>query len=184
LKFEVEVALFLIPPTCGEGGWPKASRVGVTRAWTKQPPTRHIVRAAHDVPPSPQKWEEKKRACHCEERMRRSNPAFLFALSARGLLRSARNDRTKLILRAPSCVQYNGMAGLHPSPRLRWGGWREAPGGGNSRIQEIAPTRHIVRAAHDVPPQSELRSSRPHKVGGTRKSERRSARLHKGAGFV
>jgi hypothetical protein len=112
---------------------------------------------------------KKERACHCEERMRRSNPAFLFALSARGLLRSARNDRTKLILRAPSCVQYNGMAGLHPSPRLRWGGWREAPGGGNSRIQEIAPTRHIVRAAHDVPPQSELRSSRPRKSGRDKK---------------
>ena len=162
MKFEVELTLFLIPPTCGEGGWPKASRVGVTRAWTKQPPTRHIVRAAHDVPPSPQKWEEKKRACHCEERMRRSNPAFLFALSARGLLRSARNDRTKLILRAPSCVQYNGMAGLHPSPRLRWGGWREAPGGGqrnnaqNTSLAAPTPTRHIVRSAYDVPPSPQV----------------------------
>jgi hypothetical protein len=29
-------------------------------------------------------------------------------------------------------------------------GWREAPGGGTS-TKDTAPTRHIVRAAHDVP---------------------------------
>jgi len=44
----------------GEGGAKR--RVGVTRAWTKQPPTRHTVRFAHDVPPSPQEWEGKERA--------------------------------------------------------------------------------------------------------------------------
>jgi hypothetical protein len=48
----------VIPPTCGEGGAKR--RVGVVRERI-QPPTRHIVRAAHDVPPSPQSGRDKKK---------------------------------------------------------------------------------------------------------------------------
>jgi len=39
-----------------------------------------------------------------------------------------------------------------PFPSHSRGGWREAPGGGSSRIDETPPTRHIVRKAHDAPP--------------------------------
>ena len=52
---------FFIPPLLW-GGWrPKASRVGLSPHTSLQPPTRHIVRAAHDVPPSPQRGRDKKK---------------------------------------------------------------------------------------------------------------------------
>ena len=35
-------------------------------------------------------------------------------------------------------------------PRSSWGGWRGAPGGVTRARTKTAPTRHIVRAAHDV----------------------------------
>ena len=44
--------------------------------------------------------------------------------------------------------------------------WREAPGGGNSRIQEIAPTRHIVRAAHMCHPRASFARLDPTKWEG------------------
>ena len=42
-----------------EGGWPKASRVGLLD-WTEAPATRHIVRSAHHVPPSPRADKERR----------------------------------------------------------------------------------------------------------------------------
>src|SRR5690348_7282757 len=45
---------------------------------------------------------------------------------------------------------------------LLWGGWREAPGGGqrnnaqNTSPAAPTPTRHIVRSAYDVPPSPQV----------------------------
>ena len=105
---------------------------------------------------------------HCEERTRRSNPAFL-CVGSMDCFACARNDRTKLILRTPSCIQYIRLDGLHPS-HLR-GGWHivsganDVTGGGWCRRRGIL--RIICAAPHPA-----LRTTLPTKVGGTRKSER------------
>ena len=66
------------------------------------------------------------------------------------------------------CKQCNRIGGLHPSP-VFVGRVARSAGWGSSRGMKQPPTRHIVRNAHDVPPQSELRSSRPHKSGRDKK---------------
>jgi hypothetical protein len=96
---------------------------------------------------------------HCEERTRRSNPAFL-CVGSMDCFACARNDRTKLILRTPSCVQYIRLDGLHPS-HLR-GGWHivsganDVTGGGWCRRRGIL---RIICAA----PHSALRATLPTK---------------------
>ena len=101
----------------------------------------------------------RKRGRHCEERTRRSNPAFL-CVGSMDCFASARNDRTKLILRTPSCVQYLRLDGLHPS-HLR-GGWHivsganDVTGGGWCRRRGIL---RIICAA----PHSALRATLPTK---------------------
>jgi hypothetical protein len=67
-------------------------------------------------------------------------------------------------------VPRDEVAGVSFYPSHLWGrdeqssllGWREAPGGGSSRRYESTPTRHIARAASDVPPSPQ--------VGGKRKA--------------
>jgi hypothetical protein len=67
------------------------------------------------------------------------------------------------------CKQCNRIGGLHPSPRSSVGRVARSAGWGSSRGMKQPPTRHIVRNAHAVLPQSELRSSRPHKSGRDKK---------------
>ena len=78
------------------------------------------------------------------------------------LARFSRRDRG-----GAACLEIRSGRGALPYPSHLRGGWlaEGQSGGGHSHMDETAPTRHIVRAAHDVPPQSELRSSRPHKAG-------------------
>ena len=51
-------SLFLIPPFYGEGGAKR--RVGLSPHTLAQPPTRHIVRAAPDVPSLPTSGRDKE----------------------------------------------------------------------------------------------------------------------------
>ena len=98
-----------------------------------------------------------------------------------GVCVSSRGKKGKLcVWKCTGRVAYSATASPVLSLPLLWGGWREAPGGANSRIHETAPTRHIARAAHDVPPQSELRSSRPHKSGRDKKERASLVSARKG----
>ena len=97
-----------------------------------------------------------------------SNPGFLFGVGSMDCF--APPAMRAQIDCAPRCRcrRYRGIGGLHPSPESSWGGWHivsranDVTGGGRFRCARVTPTRHIVRAAHDGPPKSELRSSRPH----------------------
>jgi hypothetical protein len=131
------------------------------------PHPSHRSRPLTMCPPSPQVGGMRRRGRHARSE-RDEHPFFTLR---HGLFRCARNDGANLIVPAPSLPTIQPHRRSSSLPRLRWGrderssllGWREAPGGVNSRTDEIAPTRHIVRAAHDVPPS-------PQKLGGTRKS--------------
>jgi len=110
----------------------------------------------------------RKRGRHCEERTRRSNPAFL-CVGSMDCFASARNDRTKLILRTPSCVQYIRLDGLHPS-HLR-GGWHIVSGA-NDVTGGVGAAGEVFCALYALPPTRRFAPPSPQKWEG--KQERAS----------
>ena len=78
-------------------------------------------------------------------------------------------------MHGPCCVQCNRIAGVLSLPLL-WGGWREAPGGANSRITKQPPPVTSLAPLTMCHPRASFARLDPTKVGGIRKSELRWTR--------
>jgi hypothetical protein len=163
------MSLHTVPPhrRCSHLWWREAPGGVNSRTDEIAPHPSHRSRPLTMCPPSPQVGGMRRRGRHARSE-RDEHPFFTLR---HGLFRCARNDGANLIVPAPSLPTIQPHRRSSSLPRLRWGrderssllAWREAPGGVNSRTDEIAPH-----------PSHRSRRSRcatlPTKVGGTRKS--------------
>ena len=98
-----------------------------------------------------------------------------------GVCVSSRGKKGKLcVWKCTGRVAYSATASPVLSLPLLWGGWREAPGGANSRITKQPPPVTSLAPLTMCHPRASFARLDPTKVGGIRKSELRSPWTQKG----